>query len=138
MPSMGSSSATRHHRSRDEHNAQYKRRFLADAAIPAGLRKKVVESCRLLKLSRKRDQHCVARQMRRRHDYGGLYVAYLPARSGVYIIATAKPGIEDIYAKIDEAGGITRAECSKVIIDLPMPGEDGQAYVWSPRAAAEV
>ena len=76
--------------------------------------------------------------MRLRHDYGGLYVAYLPARHGVYVIATAKPGIEDIYAKIEKAGGITRVERSEVVIDIPMPGEDGEVYVWSPRAAAEV
>jgi len=123
MPILGSRSATRARRSRDEHCPPTKRRFLSDSGIPIGLRKKVDEACRLLKLSRKRDQHCVARQMRLRHDYGGLYVAYLPARSGVFIIATAKPGLEDIYAKIEEAGGITRAERSHVVIDIPMPGE---------------
>jgi len=82
-----------------------------------------------------RDRHAVARQMRLRHDYGGLYVAYLPARTGVYVIATARPGIDDIYAKIEEAGGITRAERSQVVIDIPMPGENEQACIWSPRAA---
>jgi hypothetical protein len=138
MPIMESKSAARAVRSRVVDNSPMKRRFLSDSAVPAGLRKKVDEACRLLKLSLKRHRHCVARQMRLRHDYGGLYVAYLPARNGVYIIATAKPGIEDIHARIEEAGGITRAERSKVVIEVPMPGDDGQAYVWSPRAAREM
>ncbi len=76
--------------------------------------------------------------MRLRLEYKGLYVAYLPARNGVFIIATAKPGVDDIYAKIEQAGGITATERAKVIIDIPMPGEDGQVNIWSPRAAAEV
>jgi hypothetical protein len=115
-----------------------KRRFLADSAIPTGLRKEIDDACRLLGLTRKRDQIAVARQIRLRRSYRNLYVAYLPKRNGIYVIATARPGIDDIYSKIEAAGGITCAESSKVVIDTPAPGEYGQARIWSPRVATEV
>jgi hypothetical protein len=114
------------------------RRFISNSAVPARLRKLISEYCRRLGLTRKRDRQAVAREMRLRFEYGNLYVAYLPTHNGIYVIATARPGIDDIHTKIKEAGGLTRAESCKVIINTPMPGENEQACIWSPRAAAEV